>query len=121
LGDVAAWRDAAREPDVAADGRALADGDATEDGRPGIDHNVVLDDGVAGTALVQLAGFVGGEALGAEGYGLVDAHVVADDGRLANDHARAVVDEEAVADLCAGVDVDTGGGVGYFRADARQQ
>ena len=37
-----------------------------------------------------------------------------DDGRFADDDARAVVDEEMIADLRARVDVDAGGGMGQF-------
>src|SRR5690606_39786570 len=59
LGDVAARRDAARQPDIAADGRALANGDAAEDGCAGVDHHVVLDDRVTRAAIVQMAGICG--------------------------------------------------------------
>ena len=39
---------------------------------------------------------------------MVDGAVVADLRRLAKDDAHAVVDEQALADLCAGVDLDAG-------------
>ena len=45
--------------------------------------------------------------------------MAADDGRLADDDAGAMVDEEMVTDLCARVDVDAGGGMGQFRHHPR--
>ena len=39
---------------------------------------------------------------------LVEGHVVADLGGFADDHAHAVIDEEAPADLGAGMDLDSG-------------
>ena len=39
---------------------------------------------------------------------MIHQHVVADLGSLADDHAHAVVDEEAPTDLRAGVDLDAG-------------
>jgi hypothetical protein len=62
-----------------------------------------------------------GKALGAQRHGLVDAHVLADDGGFADHHTGAVVDEEAGADLCAGVDVDAGLPMGQLGHDAAQQ
>jgi hypothetical protein len=47
-----------------------------------------------------------GEARAAERHALVDRDVVADLGRLADHHARAVVDEEAVADPGVRMDLD---------------
>ena len=44
----------------------------------------------------------------AQRHALVEHHVVADLGRLADDDAHAVVDEEALADLRAGVNLDAG-------------
>ena len=121
LGDIRPRRHAAGQPHVAADGRALADGDAPEDRRPGINHHVVLDDRMARMAFLQLPVFVRREALGAQGHGLVDAHPLADDRGFADHHTGPMVDEEARADLRAGVDIDTGGRVGDFRNDPRQQ
>ncbi len=97
---------AAREPDVAADDRAATDGDAPEDGGARIDDDVVLDDRVPWQSLDQCAALVDREPLCAEGDGLVESHALADDGRLADHDAGAVVDEEASADGGAGVDVD---------------
>ena len=47
--------------------------------------------------------------------------MAADDGRFANDDARAVVDEEMIADLRARVDVDAGGGMGQFGHHPRSE
>ena len=48
------------------------------------------------------------EALRPQRDRLIDAHVAADHRRLAGHDARAVVDEETLANLGAGVDVDAG-------------
>ena len=55
----------------------------------------------------------------AERDALVELHVVADHARLADDDARAVVDEEPLADRRAGVDVDARLRVGELGHDAR--
>ena len=57
----------------------------------------------------------------AERHALIELDVVADDRRLADDDAGAVVDEEVFADLGAGVDVDAGRAVGIFAHDARDE
>jgi len=49
---------------------------------------------------------------------LVDEHVVADLGGLANDNAHTVVDKNATADLGAGVDVNAGQGAINLRQKA---
>src|SRR5690606_14780933 len=120
LRDVAARGHAARQPHVAADGRALTDGDAPQDGGPGVNHHVVLDDRVARQAFFQLAVFARRETLGAQGHHLVEPYAVADDGGFADDHARAMVDEEALADGGARVDVDARVRVRDLGHDARK-
>ena len=52
---------------------------------------------------------------------LIDLHVVADIGGLADNDAGGVVDEEVLADLRAGVDVDAGAAVGVLGHDARDE
>ena len=52
---------------------------------------------------------------------LIDQHVVADLCSLADDDARAVVDEEAAADGGAGVDLDPGQEAAELRDDPRHQ
>ena len=54
----------------------------------------------------------------AQRHALIQLDVAADDRRLADDDAGAVVDEEPRADLGAGVDIDTGAAVGVLRHDA---
>ena len=76
---------------------------------------------MAWVAFLQLPRLVRREAFGAQGHGLVNPHALANDGGFTNHDARPVVDEEAAANLRAGVDVDTGGRVGNFGTDARQQ
>ena len=44
----------------------------------------------------------------AQGDSLVKQHVVPNDGGLADDHAHAVIDEEAPPDGGAGVDLNAG-------------
>ncbi|CAB5709211.1 Uncharacterised protein [Comamonas aquatica] len=109
------------DPDIAADHCTLADGHPPQDGGAGVDHHVVLDDGVACPAFLQVALGILGKALGAQGHGLVDAHVLSEDGGLSDHHARAVVDEAARTDLRTGVDVDARLPMGQLGHDARQQ
>ena len=52
---------------------------------------------------MALAGVLAGAA---QGHAVVDGAVVADLRRLAEDDAQAVVHEQALADLRAGVDLD---------------
>ena len=61
------------------------------------------------------------EALAPERDRLIEPHVAADDGGLADDDAGAVIDEEARADRGAGMDVDAGLRMGDFRDDPREQ
>ena len=66
-------------------------------------------------ALYQRAVRLDGEAFGTQGHALVQLDVLADDGSLADDHAGAVVNEEVRPNGGAGVNVDTGEGMGIFR------
>ena len=68
-----------------------------------------------GMALALLA------ARAAQRDALVQQHVVADFGGLADHHAHAVIDEEAAADGGAGVDFDAGEKAADLRNHARQQ
>ena len=58
-------------------------------------------------------------ARAAERHALGQVAVVADDRRLADDDAHAVVDEEPLADLRAGVDLDAGEAPAEVRDQAR--
>src|SRR5215210_8157876 len=107
LEDARPRRDGVREPDVAADdGAAADDGVAAQDRRARVDDHVVLDGRVALGVADELPRGVLVEGEGAERDALVELDVRADDGRAADDDARAVVDEEAGADARARVDVD---------------
>src|ERR1700677_1283737 len=97
LRDAAPGRHAFRQPHIAADRRAATDRDAPQDRRAGVDDHVILDDRMARIALAQFAVSVDLEALRAPRDRLIDAHVAADHRRLANDDARAVVDEETLS------------------------
>ena len=57
----------------------------------------------------------------ADGHALVQAHPIADLGRLAHHHARPVIDEEPPADGRSGMDVDPGPVMGVLGHDPRQQ
>ena len=85
---------------VGADLRSVADGDRSEQLRPRPDRDVVLHRGVA---------LAGGKSGAAQGDPLIEGHVVSDPGGLADHHPRAVVDEQAVADVGGGMDLDPRG------------
>ena len=117
LEDAGMGRDGAGEPDVAADDRVPADGDAPEDGGVGVHRHAVFQDGVAGN-LARHALRVVGEVPRTQCNPLIQGHMRADDGRLSDDDAGAVVDGEVVADDRTGMDVDAGGGMGILREHA---
>ncbi len=98
---------------------AAADRDAAEDRRAGVDHDVVFDDRMARLAFDERARFIDREPLRAKRDRLIDPHAFADDGRLADDDAGAVIDEEAAADLRARMNVDAGLRMRELRDDAR--
>src|SRR5206468_3106024 len=69
---------------------------------------------------IRGAGHAARQAERAQGDALVELDVVPEHARLADHDARAVVDEERLADLGAGVYVDAGVRVRVLRHDARQ-
>ena len=75
------------------------------------DHHVVAQRGVALALLLAGA---------AQRHALVEQHVVADLGGLADDHAHAVVDEEAPADGGARVDLDARQAAADLREEPRK-
>ena len=110
-------RDAARDPDVAADDAAVPDdGIAAQDRGVGIDHHVVAHGRVA----LRVGQFLP-HAGRAQRDALVELHAVADDRRLAHHHAGAVVDAEGGADAGARVNVDAGFAVGKFADEPGHQ
>src|SRR6516165_11182673 len=64
LSDVASRRDAACKPDVSANRRASPNGDPAQNRRAGIDHDIILDDGVPCAALDQSAAVIHRKPLG---------------------------------------------------------
>lgn len=92
------------EPDVAAVSRATDAGDLAEEGRPGVDDDHVFDVRAARGAPGQASVGEVFEALCAEGHGSAKLDVPSNDGRLADDDAVPVVDEERnqAATFCAG-------------------
>ena len=113
VGNRGARRDGLGDEGVGAYDAVVADGGAAaQNGCVGINSHIVLNGGMPFGAPQALA-TPGGKA--AQGDTLVDLHMAADDGGLADDDAGAVVDEEMVADGGAGVDVDTGDIMGMLR------
>ena len=103
---------------IGADGTFPSDdGTAAKDGSAGINGHMVLDGGMALLAPEALSA-PGGQ--GTQSDTLIDLHMVADDGGLTHNDAGAMVDEEVFADGGAGMDVDTGDGMGVLRHDPRQ-
>jgi hypothetical protein len=121
LRDGAAGRHALRQPDAAADRRTAADGDAPENRRSRIDDNVVFNNRVTVTSLDDGSGGVDLEPLRPKRHRLIESDAAPEPRRLADHHAGAVVDEEALADFGAGMDVDPGLRVGEFCDDPGQQ
>ena len=85
---------------VRADAGVVADREAAQHLRVGADDHAAAERRMALGAL--------GERRAAERHALVDGAVVADLGGLADDHAHAVVDEDAPADRRARMDLDPG-------------
>ena len=94
---------------------------AAEDGGVGVDHDLVLNRGMALDVAEDLTVLVARESEGSERHALVNLNTVADVGGFADDHARSVVDEESPADVRAGVDVDAGLAVGVLGHHPRDQ
>src|SRR5450830_1809702 len=119
LGNAAATGNVMREPHIAADDSTFAKRDAAKDGGAGVDHDVVFHYRVAWQAFLQVALRISRKAFGTQRHRLIHAHAFADDGRLADDNAGAVVDEKTGTDCCAGMNVDAGCPVRQFGDDAR--
>ena len=118
LQDSRAWRYAVRQPDVASDGRVMADGNAPQDRGVRIDRHVVLDNRVA-RDVQHIPLFVVLKALGTERHTLIERHMTADDGGLANHDTRTVVDGEILTNLGSWMDINTRLRVSLFRDDTR--
>ena len=74
---------------------------------------------MARDALDGVAIVVEVETLGSECHTLINLHIVADDGRCADNHARAMVDGKIVANLSPGMYVDAGFGVCHLANHTR--
>jgi hypothetical protein len=83
-----------------------------EHARAGADGDMVADGGMT------LAGFTAGAA---QSHGLIDDDVIAHFAGLTNDHAAAVIDEEAFADLGVRMDFDAGEKAAQLRYQTRQE
>ena len=107
-----------RDEGVAADDGVFAhDGVSAENGCPCVNGDVVLDGGVTLFAGKFLAASCG---KGAEGYALVNLHVLADDSSFANHDAGAMIDKKVFADGGSRVNVDARSGVRVFGHQSRK-
>lgn len=95
-----------------ADLHMMADADVAQDRRARADHHSVSDGGVPFTGI--LAGT-------AQRHTLIDQHVVADLAGLPDDHAHAMIDEEATPNGGAGVDLNAGQAARKLRNGACQR
>ena len=102
-------------PHVGSHDAAFSDGDSAQDGGVGIYDDVVFQDRVARDSLDRIAVLIQWETLGSEGDTLVELHVVADDAGGTDNHTRAMVDGEVVADGSLRIDIDTRLRVCQFR------
>ena len=75
LRDVATWRHAAREPDIAADRRPPANRNPAKNRRTGIDHNIIFNNGMPVASLEQGAIFIHREPLGTQRHALIQPHM----------------------------------------------
>jgi hypothetical protein len=98
---------------VAAHLGAIAHGEAAQHLGAGAHHHVAAQRGMPLGALVERGA--------AQRDALVDGAAVADLGRLADHHAHAVVDEHALTDLGAGVDLDARQPAREVRGEAPSQ
>ena len=98
-------RNGARDERVTADDGILSDSGLTaKDGCSGVNDDVVFDGRVTFLARKLLAASC---RKSADSNALVDLNVLADDGCLTYYDARAVIDEEMLADRSTRMDVDT--------------
>ena len=113
VGNRGARRDGLGDKGVGAYDAVVADGGAAaQNGGVGVNGHIVLNGGVPSCAPQTLAA-TGRKA--AQGDTLVDLHMAAYNGGLADDDAGAVVDEEMIANGSAGMNIDTGDIVGMLR------
>ena len=107
-----------RQPDITTDGRVMTNGNTSKDRGVRIDRHIVLYDGV--TRNVQhISLLVVLKALGTERHTLIERHMTADDGGLANHDTRTVVDGEILTNLGSWMDINTRLRVSLFRNDTR--
>ena len=114
-------RHAVGEPHVAANDGTAADSNPPQYRRAGVNHDVVLDDRMARGALDQRTACVGRKAARTQRDCLIDADPLANDGGFADHDAGAVIDEQALSDLGAGMNVDPSLGAGDIGDQARHQ
>jgi len=109
------------KPDIAADGRAATNGNATQDRSTRINDDIIFNDRISYIAFDKNAVIIFLETFGTQGNGLIYANMPPDNCGFAYDHACAVVDKKTLADLCAGMNVNSRGGVSNFGDNASNQ
>src|SRR5208282_2987621 len=107
------WRDGACDPDARTDyGVMPHDRLAAQHGGVCVDDDMIFDRGMTLGAAHEVAVGIRGKAQGTERHALVELDPLADLGRLPDDHARAVIDEEVLADRGPRMDVDARAAMG---------
>src|SRR5512135_2817941 len=96
--DLRPRRDRLGHPGISADNAAGADDDVAENRRFGVDRDAVLDRRMPLAALDDPSALVARKTHRPQRHALINLDPVADDRRLADDHAGAVVDEKVLAD-----------------------
>ncbi len=105
-------RHVAQHNRTGADAAIPADDDVAENLRASTDDDIVFEGRVALSVLLAGA---------SESYSLIQGDVVSDHGRLANDDAHPVIDEQAAANLCRRMDFNPGEQTRHLRKPARGQ
>ena len=95
-----------------ADARVLANGDVSQN------VGAIAHEDAVAQGRMTLAFLLAGAS---QGYVLVESDVVADNRSLADDHAHAMIDEQAPSDVRSGVYLNAGPEARHLRAKTRQK
>ena len=111
LSDIAVRGYAMGKPDVAADGRAATNGDAAQDGGARVNDDIIFNNRMPRIAFDKHPVIIFLEPFGTQSDSLVHADMSPDNGGFADNHAGAMVDKKTLADLRAGMNVNSRSGV----------
>ena len=115
-------RDGLRNPNARSDRRVAPDHHVpAEDRRVRVHDDVVFQRWMTLRIAHKISVRVSLKAQRAEGHPLIELNPVADLARFADHHAGAVINEEMIADLRAGVNVDSRVRMSVFGHDARNK